>query len=91
MHPRGQCGILRTLPYYREQRSVRFGWNLGHAEQAQVSYYNYSFVGEQGHPRTVGKYCVNMIEKKRCMIFDSGMMTQEESHVLRWLKNGTLW
>ena len=48
-----------------------------------------------------GKYCdpgdswvyllsVNMIQKKRCMIFDSGMMTHEESHVLRWLKNGTL-
>jgi len=33
---------------------------------------------------------VNMIQKKRCMIFDSGMMTHEESHVLRWLKNGTL-
>ena len=30
---------------------------------------------------------VNMIQKKRCMIFDSGMMTHEESHVLRWLKN----
>ena len=28
--------------------------------------------------------------KKRCMIFDSGMMTHEESLVLRWLKNGTL-
>ena len=28
--------------------------------------------------------------EKRCMIFDSGMMTHEESHVLRWLKNGTL-
>ena len=48
-----------------------------------------------------GKYCdpgdswvyllsVNMIQKKRCMIFDSGMMTHEESHALRWLKNGTL-
>ena len=48
-----------------------------------------------------GKYCdpgdswvyllsVNMIQKKRCMIFDSGMMTHEESHVLRGLKNGTL-
>ena len=33
---------------------------------------------------------VNMIQKKRCMIFDSCMMTHEESHVLRWLKNGTL-
>ena len=25
-----------------------------------------------------------------CMIFDSGMMTHEESHVLCWLKNGSL-
>ena len=32
---------------------------------------------------------VNMIQKRRCMIFDSGMMTHEESHVVRWLKNGT--
>ena len=48
-----------------------------------------------------GKYCdpgdswvyllsVNMVQKKRCMIFDSGMMTDEESYVLRWLNNGTL-
>ena len=29
---------------------------------------------------------VNMIQKKRCMIFDSGMKTHEESHVLRWLE-----
>ena len=28
--------------------------------------------------------------RKRCMIFDSGMMTDEESYVLRWLNNGTL-
>ena len=35
VHPRGQCGIIRIPPCYREQRSVRFGWDLGHAEQAQ--------------------------------------------------------
>ena len=28
--------------------------------------------------------------KNRCMIFTSGMMTHEESYVLRCLKNGTL-
>ena len=35
VHPRGQCGIIRIPPCYCEQRSVRFGWDLGHAEQAQ--------------------------------------------------------
>ena len=30
------------------------------------------------------------MEKKRWMIFDSGMMMHEESFVVRWLKNGTL-
>ena len=32
----------------------------------------------------------SLVQETRCMIFDSGMMTHEESHVLRWLKNGTL-
>ena len=35
VHPKGQCGILRIPPYDHEQRNVRFGWNLGHAERAQ--------------------------------------------------------
>ena len=35
VHPRGQCGILLIPPYDREQRNVRFGWNLGHGERAQ--------------------------------------------------------
>ena len=39
---------------------------------------------------TVPPQCQHDIEKKRCMIFDSGMMTHEESLVLCWLKNGTL-
>ena len=51
VHPRGQCGILRIPPYDREQRrSVLFGWDLGHAEQARgIVLQLYSFVGEQGH------------------------------------------
>ena len=40
--------------------------------------------------KTMQRNSVNMMQKKRCMIFDSCMMTHEESHVLRWLKNGTL-
>ena len=39
---------------------------------------------------SVPPQCQHDTEKKRCMIFDSGIMTPEESHVLRWLKNGTL-
>ena len=39
---------------------------------------------------TVPPQCQHDYRKKRCMIFDSGMMTHEESLVLRWLKNGTL-
>ena len=53
VHPRVQCGSLRIQLYCREQRNVRFGWDPGHTEQAQVSDCNYGFVSKQGHPRTV--------------------------------------